>query len=62
VECANKQGAMCEVVAPGEALGAGGRAHGALWGVCALVGEPMELALHVRRPSPPAVAPARRLM
>ena len=41
---------MCEVLAAGETLGTGSSAHGALWGVCAVVGEPMQFSLQVRCP------------
>ena len=41
---------MCEVLAAGETLGTGSSTHGALWGVCAVVGEPMQFSLQVRWP------------
>lgn len=41
---------MCEVLAAGETLGTGSSAHGALWGVCAVIGEPMQFSLQVRCP------------
>ena len=39
--------AMREVLAAGEQLGAGSCTHGALWGVCAVAGEPMQLSMQV---------------
>ncbi|KAK9837091.1 hypothetical protein WJX81_002340 [Elliptochloris bilobata] len=44
----DEEGAMREVLAAGEELGAGSSAHGALWGVCAVVGEPMQLSMQVQ--------------
>ena len=41
-------GAMREVLAAGEQLGAGSCTHGALWGLCAVAGEPMQLSMQVR--------------
>ena len=38
---------MREVLAAGEQLGAGSCTHGALWGVCAVAGEPMQLSMQV---------------
>ena len=40
-------GAMREVLAAGEQLGAGSCTHGALWGVCAVAGEPIQLSMQV---------------
>lgn len=39
---------MREVLAAGEQLGMGSCTHGALWGVCAVAGEPMQLSMQVR--------------